>query len=127
MNIEDFKNYQESIIEFCKANDIREFPETYFVYRKRLVEIANDKSIDNTVRINAAELHSQIKWTFNAVYGRGLADQLRKYPESTLYDNGQCLTTRCRTKVVQLAERFAFKPQPLVLGIKHYWALNNGT
>jgi len=127
MNIADFKNYQESIIEFCKANDIREFPETYFVYRKRLVEITNDPVNDDTVRFNAAELLNQIKWTFNAVYGRGLVDKLKKYPESTQYGSGQSLTTRCRAKVAQLAERFAFKPQPLALGVKHYWVLNNGS
>ncbi len=132
-NIESFKKYQNGIIEFCKQNELRDHPTKYFEFRKRLVELSQDESLEYSVRLDASMMQRTLSWMFNSVSGAQIkqsnADARKEYPESTLYFNSShdSLTSKCRAKVVQLASSFEFKPQPLVFGIKHYYGANHGT
>lgn len=127
MNREDFDKYIEEIRAFCKTHDIKDHPTEYFAYRRRLVEIANDTSIEIATRIDAYFLQSSIKWVFNCVTGTQIKKRLEQYPESTLYSGHRSLTRDCMTPVAKLATRFEFKPKPIVHDIKHYYAVNHGT
>lgn len=123
MNHGEYKAYFDGIIEFCKTNDIRNYPTEYYAYRRRLIEIANDQSLDLSIRQDASSIQRNLKWTFNSVYGCGDSNSGKL---SELYTGHRTLTTACMNKVTQLAERYAFKPQPLVQGIKHYYAVTHG-
>lgn len=124
MNRNEYKAYFDGVIEFCNTNDIRNHPTEYYAYRRRLIEIANDESLDPSIRGDASSIQRNLKWTFNSVVGCGGSNRNKL---SELYSGHKTLTTACMNKVTQLAERFAFKPQPLVQGIKHYYAVNHGT
>lgn len=121
MTREEYKVYFDAIIDFCKVNDIRNHPTEYYAYRRRLIEIANDESLDPSIRGDASAIQRNLKWTFNSVVGRGNRNRGKL---SKLYTGHHTLTTACMNKVTQLAERFAFKPQPLVTEIKNYYAVN---
>lgn len=123
MNRSEYKAYFDEIIDFCKTNDIRCHPAEYHAYRRRLIEIANDQSLDLSIRQDAGSIQRNLKWTFNSIVGSGSGDRSKL---SDLYTGHRNLTTACMNKVTQLAERFAFKPQPLVQGIKHYYAVAHG-
>lgn len=119
MNRNEYKAFFDAITEFCKTNDIRNHPTKYYTYRRRLIEIANDESLDPSIRRDASSIQQNLKWTFYSVVGRGDSNRNKL---SGLYAGHHTLTTACMNKVTKLAERFAFKPHPLVQGIKHYYA-----
>jgi hypothetical protein len=86
--------------------------------RKALAQMSRDESLTLQERYDLAMAAEACKHTINAV---PLRARLKGYPESKLYGH-ETLTSKCRAKVVKLAEKFAFKPQPLALGVKHYFA-----
>lgn len=116
----ELKAYCDEIVAFCKENDLRDHPTKYFEFRKVLMDVVSDESLDNAVRLDASVTQRSLSWLFNSVSG---AQMKKRQPESSLYmsSNHECLTSKCRTGVTALATQFEFKLQPLVLGVKHYF------
>ena len=87
--------------------------------RRALVVMAGDVTLDIPTRRDLLLAAEQCKFTINTM---PLREQLKGFPESKLYGH-ETLTSKCRKPVLKLAKKFAFKPQPLVLGVKHYYAV----
>lgn len=94
--------------------------------RKVLIQAGRDATCTEEERFKLASAANVCKMLLNHV---PVHVRLKWHNELNLY-NKESLTTRCRKQVVKLAEQFEFKPAPLTLGVKHYYALigtNNGT
>lgn len=114
MTREEFGKLRTEVFGFMQESNFKDQSSRYIDYRKKLMVFFRDESLDESLRREAYGMQEQLKATFHAVigaYDKRQNAQLKNYPELEKYG-----------KEIKLAENFEFKPKPLALGIKHYYA-----
>lgn len=121
---EDFEIVSQATKDLMDKSDFGQNIEAYLNQRKVLSRIANHPSNGNKVRTEALLLTDTLKWTFHSRSGKCSAPEDYK-----AIDIGKGpLTEQCRVKpnalMLKLGRKFAFKREPLVKDIKHYYTSN---
>lgn len=116
MSREAFDELRNEVTAFVQEPEFHGQCARYIEYRKKLMVFVKDETLDESTRREASGLGEHLKFAFHAtvgVFDKRMKASLKKYPEATPYG-----------KVVKLAAKFEFKPSPLALGVKHYFAMH---